>query len=68
MAEGKIELARIIPLLNANPRARNLMEAWPRIVQFNLEGEESSFHIIIDHGQMKLGEGIHDKPHIMLEL
>ncbi len=66
METGRSELERVIPALNASPRAKNLMEAWPRIVQFDLEGEAGPFHIIVDKGQMKLGAGVHKAPNIVV--
>lgn len=66
MDKGKQDLENIIPALNANTRARTLMEAWPRIVQFQLDGEAKPFYVVIDNGQMKLSEGIHPSPHIQV--
>jgi len=50
MAEAKNKTEQIVPLLNASPKARKLMEVWPRVVQLDLEGEERPFYLIFDGG------------------
>ncbi len=67
MGEGKKELLEKIPMLNSNRRAKNYMEAWPRIVQFELEGEEAPFFIVIEGGRIELKEGRHQKPNINIQ-
>jgi putative sterol carrier protein len=50
-------LQSAIPRLNENKAARNLMEAFPRTVQLNLEGEARPLHLVIAGGRMELREG-----------
>ena len=54
MAEVKDELERIIPLLNTNPKAKEVMDGWPRLIRFELEGEEQPFSLVVEQGQAKL--------------
>jgi len=58
MGEVKDELKRVIPLLNGNPRAKEIIEGWPRTVLFELEGEETPFHISVREGRLSLGDGV----------
>jgi putative sterol carrier protein len=57
MKETQNELGRAVALLNESKSARNLMDAFPRTVQFNLEGEGQKLHIVIEGGRIALHEG-----------
>ena len=60
------EFAKIIPVMNASPKTRNLMEVFPRTIQFELDGEKSKFFITIQNGQMSLAEGISERADIVV--
>ncbi|MDB4443957.1 SCP2 sterol-binding domain-containing protein [bacterium] len=51
MAEAKKKTEEIVPLLNASPKAKKLMEVWPRVVELDLEGEEKPFFLVIEEGR-----------------
>ncbi len=57
MNETQNELRKAVALLNENRTARNLMEAFPKTVQLNLEGEGRELHIAIEGGRIGLREG-----------
>jgi putative sterol carrier protein len=67
MGETLSEFKKIIPILNSSPKARNLMEAFPRVIQFELDGEERQFFITIKNGQMDLKEGVFDNCDILVK-
>lgn len=48
------EMAAIVPRLNASPAARNLMEAFPRTIEFTIPSEQSRFFVRIEGGQITL--------------
>src|SRR3989304_1045483 len=66
MGETFKELSGIVPRLNESRSARNLMEVFPRTIQFGLEGEESQFFITIGAGQMTVAKGISEKADIVV--
>lgn len=66
MGETFSEMTKIIPMINATPKTKDLMEAFPKTIQFELDGEESSFLITIQGGQMKLTQGISEKADIVV--
>lgn len=61
MAEAKSKTEKIVPLLNASSRAKELMEVWPRVLKLDLEGEEKPFYLVIDNGRAAVEESV-DKP------
>jgi putative sterol carrier protein len=66
MGETYSEMIRIIPRLNESLKARNLMEAFPRTIQFDLEGEESKFYTTIEGGRMTITKGVPEKADIVI--
>jgi len=58
MTQIKEALKDVIPFLNGNARAKQLMEVWPRVLELGLEGEEKPFYLVIDQGQMALEERV----------
>ncbi len=66
MGKAKEDLARKIPLLNSSSGAREQMELWPKVVQLELEGEESPFYIVVEEGQMRLEEAPPRPPDIII--
>jgi putative sterol carrier protein len=66
MGETYSEMIRIIPRLNESLKARNLMEAFPRTIQFDLEGEESKFYTTIEGGRMTITKGVSEKADIVI--
>ena len=57
MGQAQNELKSIISLLNDNPWAKEILDGWPRTINFELEGEEAPFHIIVEEGRIRVGEG-----------
>lgn len=66
MSETYSEMTRIIPLLNDSKAAKTLMEALPRIIQFELDGEQKKFFITIKQGQMSISQGISKRANIVV--
>ena len=66
MGEARNEVVTLLPLVNSSPRARNIMEGWPRIILLELDGEEKPFYITIEQGQMRLEEKSHHEPDIVI--
>lgn len=66
MGETYSEIVGLASRLNESPSARNLMEAFPRTIQFDLEGEESKFHMTIEGGRMAITKGVAEKADIMI--
>jgi putative sterol carrier protein len=60
------EMAALIPRLNDSRSAKNLMEAFPKTIQFDLQGEEGSFSITIAGGQMTMAPGVPEKADILV--
>jgi len=59
----KDELAMVIPTLNQNPKAREIIWVLPSVIAFKLEGE--GFCMTIADGQVKL-EGLGPEPDIVV--
>jgi len=56
-------MEQVASRLNAAARARNLMEAFPRTIQFTLTGEggeSSRFYVVIKDGRMSVVAGTAD--------
>ncbi len=51
------EMAAIVTLLNGSPAARNLMEAFPRVIQFSVAREGGPFFVRIENGAIALHDG-----------
>ncbi len=67
MGEAKDELKRIIPLMDNNPRAKEIFEGCHKTVLFELEGEDPSFYISVSEGRVSLGEDIPENVDILLK-
>jgi len=63
--ETKNELMKRIPVMNGNPRAKQLLEVWPRKVQFELDGE-APFYINIEKGTITGSDGSIQNPDIIM--
>jgi putative sterol carrier protein len=63
--ETKNELMKRIPDMNANPRAKQLLEVWPRKVQFELDGEKP-FYVNFEKGAVTGGDGTIENPDIVM--
>jgi len=59
-------LSGIAPRLNESRTAKNLMEVFPRTIQFSLQGEESPFFLTISGGQMSVAKGVSDKADLVV--
>ena len=66
MGETYSEILGLASRLNESRSARNLMEAFPRTIQFDLEGEESKFYMTIEGGRMAITKGVPEKADIMI--
>ncbi len=58
MGEAKEALKKVVPQLDGNPWAKEIMEGWPRTVLFELDGEETPFYIVVKEGKMSFGDGV----------
>ena len=61
MGETFSEFVTLAARLNESRSARNLMEAFPRTLQFDLKGEAGPFHVTIEGGKMSIKEGVPEK-------
>ena len=66
MGETLNEMTGLAERLNKSRPAQNLMEAFPRTIQFDLKGEEGSFYITIAGGQMTITRGVPEKADILV--
>ena len=66
MGETFSEIVGLASQLNESGKARNLMQAFPRIIQFDLEGEESKFCMTIEGGRMTITKGVSEKADIVI--
>jgi len=66
MGETFSEFVGLVARLNEIRSARNLMEAFPRTIQFDLKGERGPFHVTIDGGKMTIKEGVPEKADILV--
>lgn len=66
MGETFIEAQELASRLNESPKARDLMEAFPRTIQFDLNGEESKFFMTIEGGRMAIAKGVSEKADIVI--
>lgn len=66
MGETFSEIVGLAARLNESPSAKNLMEAFSRTIQFDLEGEESKFYMTIEGGRMTIVKGIAEKADIVI--
>jgi putative sterol carrier protein len=60
------ELLELASRLNESRSARSLMEAFPRTIEFDLEGEEGAFYMTIDGGRMSIAKGVPQKSDIVM--
>ena len=67
MGEAKNEIKRVIPLFDDNPKAKEIMDGWPRTVLFELEGEETPFYISVREGRISLGDGMPGEVDILVK-
>ena len=66
MGETFSEIVGLASRLNESHSARNLMEAFPRTIQFDLEGEENKFYMTIEGGRMTILKGVTEKADILI--
>jgi putative sterol carrier protein len=52
--------------LNESRSARGLMDAFPRTIEFHLEGEEGPFYMTIDGGRMSIAKGAPENSDIVM--
>jgi putative sterol carrier protein len=61
-----LEMEELAHRLNESHKARNLMEAYPRTIQFDLKGEESKFFVTIEKGLMTISKGVSEKADLVI--
>jgi putative sterol carrier protein len=66
MGETKDALKEIIPILNNNPRSADLMGAFTRVIQFDLDGEKGKFLMTVRKGRMALPKTVSKKVDIVV--
>jgi len=64
MGRAKDALASAISILNRSQKAREMIEAMPKVVCFDLEGEEGPFYVVVEGEQLNLMEAISGEPEI----
>lgn len=62
------EVTNLVPKLNASAAARNLMEAFPRVIQFTVSGEGAPFCIRIADGAIELQDAIPNDPQLFVRV
>lgn len=60
------ELSQLAPRLNESRAARNLMEVFPRTIQFRLDGEDGPFYMTIDSARITVAKGVSDKADLVV--
>lgn len=66
MNETRDALIEAAALLNESRSARNLMDAFPKTVQLELQGEAKPLHITISGGRMAVRDGPGAVPDIVI--
>ena len=66
MGETYNEIVGLASRLNESRSARNLMEAFPRTIQFNLTGEQGKFYMTIEGGKMAIKEGVREDADLLV--
>jgi putative sterol carrier protein len=66
MGETWSELGTLVPKLNGHRLAKNLMEVFPRKIEFDLQGEEGPFVVSIQNGQIAVSKGATDKADLVV--
>ncbi len=60
------ELSTLAPRLNESRAARNLMEVFPKTIQFRLDGEDGPFYLTIDSARMTIAKGVSEKTDLVV--
>ena len=58
MGQAKTALEELLPSINSSRSAKELMEAYPRKIKFELDGEKGPIYMVITQQQMALTETI----------
>lgn len=66
MEETREQLTRVIPTINNSSLARDLMEVFPRTIEFRLDGEQRPFFVTIDQSQMSITEEASREPDLIV--
>jgi putative sterol carrier protein len=66
MGETWSEFEAIIPKLNKHRIAKNLMEVFPRKIEFDLQGEDGPFVVSIQNGQIAASKGTTHKADLVV--
>lgn len=56
MSKLRETIENTIKLLNANNRAKELMQVWPKIIKLEMDGEKEPIYMSTVKGQMELME------------
>jgi len=65
MGRAKDALASAISILNQNQKAKEMVEAMPKVVCFELEGEKP-FYVVVEGEQLNLTDAISGEPDIIV--
>ena len=66
MGRAKDALASAVSSVNRNQKAKEMIEAVPRVICFDLEGEEGPFYVVVEGKQLNLMETISGEPDIIV--
>lgn len=66
MGRAKDALTSAISILNQNQKAKEMVEAIPKVICFDLEGEEEPFYVVVEGKQLNLTEAISGEPDIIV--
>jgi putative sterol carrier protein len=58
VGQAKTALEELLPLVNNSRSAKELMGAFPRTIQFELDGEQKPIYMVIAQQQMAMAETI----------
>jgi putative sterol carrier protein len=67
MGETFNEMVGLASRLNESRAAKNLMEAFPRTIELDLEGEEGKFYATIKGGRMTVVKGVPENADIVID-
>jgi len=56
MGNVMVALNEVIPRLNDNPKAQEIIQVLPKLIAFDLDGENQRFSLVVDGGAVALGD------------
>jgi len=67
MDGAKNEMIKILPRLEGNPWAKEIMDGWQKTVLFKLEGEDKPFYLVIKGDEIIVKDEEIQNPDIVVE-